>query len=133
LENDAVYDLNEIGNKLNILAETDGFNVRIRWSVNSDQRTREANRFHLRFWKDYGPMYIRETDAGAVKSGWTVTPGEYLICATAFRNGFSFDAEGTSVCYKITFTDGGKPSRRQPGLYVNNLTFQQHSQWVKLR
>jgi poly(3-hydroxybutyrate) depolymerase len=126
LANDQLYDLRVIGNRLNIHAETNAFNVRMRWSVNSDQRTREVGQFHLRFWKDYSPFFLRATQEGPVKSGWTVSPGEYLICATAFRNGsMGADQEGTSLCYRIIFTDSGLTDKVRPGLFVNNLSLSQ--------
>jgi hypothetical protein len=107
LENDQIYDLSAIGNRLNVLATTNGYNLTMRWSVNSDEKAREVSQFHLRFWKDYSPFYLRATAEGAAKSGWTVSPGEYLICATAFENGTPKEkGEGTSLCYRIIFTDG---------------------------
>jgi hypothetical protein len=123
LANDQIYDLHVIGNRLNVYAETNGSNVRMRWSINSDQRTREVGQFHLRFWKDYSPFFLRATDEGPVKSGWTVSPGEYLICATAFENGHDGPgAEGTSLCYRIIFTDSGLTNKVSPGLFVNNVS-----------
>lgn len=107
LAHDQIYDLGQIGNRLNVLATVDGFNVTMRWGVNSDDKAREVSQFHPRFWKEYGPFYLRAPAEGPVKSGWTVTPGEYLICATAFDNGVRPEVgEGTSLCYKIIFTDG---------------------------
>jgi hypothetical protein len=115
LSNDQVYDISSIGNKVNVLATTDGFNVHMRWSVNTDQKAREVNQFHLRFWKNYGPFFLRAPAEGVVKSGWTVTPGEYLVCATAFANGITTgDREGTSLCYKIIFVDGATASNTNP-------------------
>lgn len=125
LANDQVYDLNQIGNRLNVYAEVDGWNVTMRWAVNSDQRVREANQWHLRFWKDYGPFYLREVAAGPVKSGWTVSPGEYLICATATANGLSLEGEGSTLCYKITFVEGNTPVRYGPGFPVNAVSSRQ--------
>jgi pimeloyl-ACP methyl ester carboxylesterase len=105
LQNDQVFHLSKLGNKLNIHATVDGFNVRMRWGVNSDQATREVNRWAPRFWKDYAPFYIRGTDEGPVKSGWTVSEGDYLVCATALGNRlFGEPREGTCLCRKITFT-----------------------------
>lgn len=109
LAHDQTYDLGRIGNRLNVHATVDGFNVTMRWGVNSDDKSREVSQFHPRFWKDYGPFYLRAVAEGPVKSGWTVTPGEYLICATAYDNGVPPEAgEGTSLCYKITFTDNSR-------------------------
>jgi predicted esterase len=106
LDNDKVYDLSEIGNKINIKAVKQGFNYTLRWGVNSDQNTRETSQWHARFWKDYASLYLRATDEGATKSGWTASPGEYLVCARIFNNGLVGELEeGTSLCYKITFRE----------------------------
>jgi hypothetical protein len=108
LENDQVYDIAKLGNKLNIRAVKEGFNVAVRWSVNNDRRTREENLWHVRFWKDYSPEYLRATEEGPVKSGWTISEGEYLICATAIDNG-SEDKKGvgTSLCKMVRFVNSG--------------------------
>ncbi len=112
LEQDQVFNLDSIGNRINILAEVEGFNVSMRWSVNSDESARFVGQFHLRFWKDYGPFYIRGVAEGPVKSGWTVSPGEYIICATAFENGVSLHkGEGTSFCRKVTFVGSAQPAQ----------------------
>jgi hypothetical protein len=106
LANDKVYSLSKIGNRINIQAVKQGFNYTIRWSVNSDQNTRETSQWHARFWKDYAPLFLRATQDGPVKSGWNASPGEYLVCATVFDNGIFADRrEGTSLCYKITFVE----------------------------
>lgn len=106
LTNDKVYDLSEIGNRINIRAVKQGFNYTLRWGVNSDQNTRQTSQWHARFWKDYAPEYLRATDDGPVKSGWAASPGEYLVCATMFDNGITEEMEsGTSLCYKITLVE----------------------------
>jgi predicted esterase len=106
LANDQVYDLKLTGNKINILATTQGFNSRIRWSVNCDQNTRQVNQWFFLTWANINRSYIRPTTTGEIKAGWTVTKGEYLICATAFANiNSNVGPEGTSLCYKITFSD----------------------------
>lgn len=104
LANDKVFNLSEVGEHINIRATQQGFNYTMRWGVNHDQNTRQTNRWHVRFWKDYAPLYLRATHDGPLKSGWKVAPGEYLICATPFANSIIGDAEpGTSLCYKVIF------------------------------
>lgn len=78
-------------NRLNILASATVGTSSIRFSINSDQRVS---------W-----IGSRTNAALAViNQDWSVTPGEYLVCATPFES-VSGGAEGTSLCYKITFTD----------------------------
>jgi hypothetical protein len=94
LTNDAEYDLKVTGDKINILATTQG-STRIKWGINSDQHVRNSST----------PSYVKAPNNGTINSGWTITiPGDYLVCATAFSNSpIHVAQEFTTLCYKIKF------------------------------
>jgi hypothetical protein len=96
LSDGKVFDLNEIGNRINILPAFTNAG-KVRWSINSDQNTRKLSKFA-------SPFYLKQTTGSGLNPGWTVAKGDYLVCATPFEN-TDFEEEGTSLCYKITFTD----------------------------
>jgi hypothetical protein len=95
LADDAIFPIETSGTRINILASAVGSTNRVRWSINSDQHTRDNS----------PPYYIKLVNTNINTSGWGgMTPGEYLVCATPYQNA-SFASEGTSLCYKIRLSD----------------------------
>jgi hypothetical protein len=116
LADDKVFDLTVIGTRVNILPSISN-TARVRWSINSDNNTRKLDSYGSPFW-------LKSPTASGGNAGWTVTKGEYLVCATPYSNAL-FANEGTSLCYKIRFTDEPSGTTRyyaRPGLNLSLTT-----------
>ncbi len=100
LADDQVWDLSELGSRINIQTTANASTpatTRVRWSINSDQHSKDIG-------ATSGIYTIKDVTAVFGTSGWIALKGTYLICATPYSNNV-FANEGASLCYKVTFTD----------------------------
>jgi predicted esterase len=100
LADDQVWDMSVIGTRINIQATasvTSPVTNRVRWSINSDQHTRDTGPLT-------GTYYLKDVTSNVNTSGWGVVKGTYLVCATPYSSS-TLANEGASLCYRITFSD----------------------------
>lgn len=102
IADDQVWDMNAMGGATRINIQTTAAAGsqsigRVRWSINSDQHTRDNSAMA-------GVYTIKAVTGSTGTSGWILEKGSYLVCATPYQNS-DFAGEGASLCYKITFSN----------------------------